>query len=392
MTYTLAHDSWDIHERRALERVMNNGRYTMGPEVAKFEEKFAEWAGSKYAIMVNSGSSANLMMLTALRYDDRFNLQPDDEVIVPAVSWSTTYFPVDQNRFKLVFVDVNLDTLNIDVDQVVDAITDRTKIIFAVNLLGNPADLQRLKQICEERNIILLEDNCESLGAHIDGKKCGTWGLMGSFSFFFSHHLQTMEGGMVVTDDLKLAQMIKSLRAHGWLRDLPAENLVCNKIGDPFQDSFRFVLPGYCVRPLEMSGAVGQMQLLKVKDQLEKREKNASLFRYAVARRDYIRRQATNGYSSWFGFSIILEGVLAGQRARVIEALGSIGVETRPIVAGNFTVNPVCKFLNHRIHGELPNANKIHTDGFFIGNDSRDLEENIADTIHKINRVAKEFE
>lgn len=392
MTYTLAHDSWDIHERRALERVMNNGRYTMGAEVAKFEEKFAAWAGSKYAVMVNSGSSANLMMLSALRYDDRFNLQPDDEVIVPAVSWSTTYFPVDQNRFKLVFVDVNLDTLNIDVDQVVEAITDRTKIIFAVNLLGNPADLVRLKQICDEKNIILLEDNCESLGAHIDDKKCGTWGLMGSFSFFFSHHLQTMEGGMVVTDDLKLAQMIKSLRAHGWLRDLPAENLVCNKIGDPFQDSFRFALPGYCVRPLEMSGAVGQMQLLKIPGQLEQREKNAIQFRYAVARKDFIRRQQTNGYSSWFGFSVILEGVLTGKRSRVIEALGSVGIETRPIVAGNFVLNPVCKMLNHRVHGELPNANKIHVDGFFLGNDGRDLGNNIADAIHKINRVAKEFE
>ena len=254
MAYTLAHNSWDINEKQALERVMASDRYTMGPEVAKFEEEFASYIGSKYAIMINSGSSANLMMLSALRYDDRYNLQPDDEVIVPAVSWSTTYFPVDQNRFKLVFVDVDLDTLNISVEQVVEAITERTKIIFAVNLLGNPADLVQLKKICDEKNIILIEDNCESLGAHVGNKMCGTWGLMGSFSFFFSHHMQTMEGGMVVTDDLKLAQMIRSLRAHGWLRDLPQENLVCNKLGDPFQDSFRFALPGYCVRPLEMSG------------------------------------------------------------------------------------------------------------------------------------------
>lgn len=392
MTYTLAHDSWDIHERRALERVMNNGRYTMGPEVAKFEEKFAEWAGSKYAIMVNSGSSANLMMLSALKYDNRFDFKPGDEVIVPAVSWSTTFFPVDQCGFKLIFVDVDLDTLNIDPDLVEDAITERTRAVFAVNLLGNPAYLKQLKEICDRHNLVLIEDNCESLGAHIDDKKCGTWGLMGSFSFFFSHHLQTMEGGMVVTDDLKLAQMIKSLRAHGWLRDLPSENLVCNKLGDPFQDSFRFALPGYCVRPLEMSGAVGQMQLLKIKEQLEQRERNASQFRYAVSQKNYIRKQMTNGYSSWFGFSIILEGVLAGHRNRVIEALGSIGVETRPVVAGNFLLNPVCKLLNHRVHGDLPNANKIHVDGFFLGNDGRDLENNIADAIHKINRVAKEFE
>lgn len=379
IVYPLAHDSWDIHERRALERVMASGRYTMGQEVAKFEEEFADWVGSKYAVMVNSGSSANLMMLSALRYDTRFDLKPDDEVIVPAVSWSTTYFPVDQNRFKLVFVDVDVNTLNIDVDRVIEAITDKTRIVFAVNLLGNPADLKRLKTICDEKNIILLEDNCESLGADIDNKKCGTWGLMGSFSFFFSHHMQTMEGGMVVTDDLKLYQMIRSLRAHGWLRDLPAENLVCNKLGDPFQDSFRFALPGYCVRPLEMSGAVGREQLKdqKIGLQLIQRAKNAEVFKQFASQNRNLLVQQTNGNSSWFGFSIILQGKLANRRAEVITKFGQHGIESRPIVAGNFLNNPVCKLLNHRVSGSLTNADKIHNNGFFLGNDGRDLKENL---------------
>lgn len=391
MPYTLAHDSWGDQERQALERVIKNGRYTMGAEVAEFERQFATWAGSAHAVMVNSGSSANLMMLSALKYDTRFNFQPGDEVIVPAVSWSTTFFPVDQCGFKLVFVDVDLDTLNLDPDLVEDAVTDRTRAVFAVNLLGNPAYLKQLREICDRHNLVLIEDNCESLGAHIDDKKCGTWGLMGSFSFFFSHHMQTMEGGMIVTDDLKLAQMMRSLRAHGWLRDLPDNNLVCDKLGDPFQDSFRFALPGYCVRPLEMSGAVGQEQLKKVQAQLDQRERNASQFRYAVARLPYVRRQQTNGYSSWFGFSVILEGVLAGRRSEVIEEFRSVGIESRPIVAGNFLLNPVCELLNHRVHGTLNNANKIHNDGFFLGNDGRELGDNIADAVHKINRVAKRY-
>jgi CDP-6-deoxy-D-xylo-4-hexulose-3-dehydrase len=384
MPYSLAHNSWGEEELDALNRVIQIGRYTMGSEVAKFEREFAEFFRVKHAVMVNSGSSANLMMLSALRYDDRFGLQPNDEVIVPAVSWSTTYFPVDQNQFKLVFVDVDLDTLNISVDRVIDAITEKTKVVFAVNLLGNPADLVRLRQVCDSKGIILLEDNCESLGAGVNNKYCGTWGLMGSFSFFFSHHMQTMEGGMIVTDDLKLAQMMRSLRAHGWLRDLPDENLVCNKLGDPFQDSFRFALPGYCVRPLEMSGAVGREQLKKVQGQLDQRSVNAQHFRREISTVPELMGQTTNGYSSWFGFGIVLQGKALGHRKRIIQELAKAEVETRPIVAGNFLRNPVCKLLNHRVHGALTNADIIHDNGFFLGNDSRILSVDITLAVNTI--------
>jgi CDP-6-deoxy-D-xylo-4-hexulose-3-dehydrase len=373
MIYPLAYDSWGDEEKQALQKVIDSGRYTMGNEVLEFEKQFAEHYGSKYAVMANSGSSANLLMLTALRYDDRYNLEPDDEVIVPAVSWSTTFFPVHQNNFKLVFVDIDRKTLNLKTSSVIDAITDKTKIIFVVNLLGNPAELDKLVEICNQKNIILIEDNCESLGAKLDNRYCGTWGVMGSFSFFFSHHMQTMEGGMVLTDDLKLYQMMKSIRAHGWLRDLPAENLVCNKLNDPFRDSFRFALPGYCLRPLEMSGAVGQVQLKKVGNQIDQRRKNAIEFKKLFDNVDYITTQLEYGYSSWFGFSILLQGALEGKRDIVIKALTAAGVETRPIVAGNFVNNPACKFINHRTNGSLENAEYVDANGFFIGNDSRDL-------------------
>jgi CDP-6-deoxy-D-xylo-4-hexulose-3-dehydrase len=378
MKYPLAYDSWGEEEKQALQKVIDSGRYTMGSEVAEFEKQFAEHYGSKYAVMANSGSSANLLMLTALRYDDRYKLEADDEVIVPAVSWSTTFFPVHQNNFKLVFVDINRETLNLKIKSVIDAITHRTRIIFAVNLLGNPAELEKLTRICEERQIILIEDNCESLGAKLENDYCGTWGLMGSFSFFFSHHMQTMEGGMVLTDDLKLYQMMKSIRAHGWLRDLPAENLVCNKLGDPFKDSFRFALPGYCLRPLEMSGAVGQVQLKKVGKQIDQRRKNAVEFKKLFDDVTYVTTQREYGDSSWFGFAIILKDELEGKRDAVIKALTEAGVETRPIVAGNFVNNPACKFMNHRTHGSVENAEYVDRNGFFIGNDARDLTEPLA--------------
>jgi CDP-6-deoxy-D-xylo-4-hexulose-3-dehydrase len=378
MKYPLAYDSWGAEEKQALQKVIDSGRYTMGNEVAEFEKQFAERYKAKYAVMANSGSSANLLMLTALRYDDRYNLEPDDEVIVPAVSWSTTFFPVHQNNFKLVFVDINRETLNLEISSVIDAITDKTKIIFAVNLLGNPAELDKLVEICNQKNIILIEDNCESLGAKLDNSYCGTWGVMGSFSFFFSHHMQTMEGGMVLTDDLKLYQMMKSIRAHGWLRDLPAENLVCNKLGDPFKDSFRFALPGYCLRPLEMSGAVGQVQLKKVDKQIDQRRNNAVTFKKLFDNVDYVTTQQEYGISSWFGFSILLEGKLEGKRDIVIKELTAAGVETRPIVAGNFINNPACKFMNYRTNGSLKNAEYVDANGFFIGNDARDLTDSLA--------------
>ena len=239
--YGLATDSWDHKEIEAINEVIKSNRYTMGPKVKEFENSFADHFGSKYAVMVNSGSSANLLAVASLLYSDKYDLSPGDEIIVPAVSWSTTFYPVSQYNLKLVFVDVNLDTLNLDDECIEDAITEKTKAIFAVNLLGNPCHFKNLKKICDSHNLILIEDNCESLGSVYDNKFTGTFGSIGTFSFFFSHHMQTMEGGMILTNDEELQHLCISLRAHGWIRDLPKINHISNKTGDPFKDSFRFV-------------------------------------------------------------------------------------------------------------------------------------------------------
>ena len=200
VVYPLASTTWDDLEIKAATRLLESNKLTMGAEVKTFEEDFARYSGTKFAVMFNSGSSANLGMLTALRYQKNSTLRDGDEVIVPAVSWSTTYYPINQAGLVIKFVDVNLETLNLDVDLVEQAITEKTKVILAVNLLGNPAELVRLKKLAEKHNLILIEDNCESLGAEIEGEKAGTFGLAGSYSFFFSHHICTMEGGMVTTN------------------------------------------------------------------------------------------------------------------------------------------------------------------------------------------------
>lgn len=387
MRYPLAADTWDDREIEAIKTVIDNGRYTMGTCVKAFEQQFAEKFGTRHAVMVNSGSSANLLMIASLVLDDRYDINPGDEVIVPAVSWSTTFFPLTQYGLKAIFVDIDRETLNIDPDKVAQAITPRTKAIFAVNLLGNSCDYVRLLDIAEKHNLILIEDNCESLGATWNDRFLGTVGKMGTFSFFFSHHMQTMEGGMIVTNDDQTSQYLRSLRAHGWIRDLPDENHIYNKSGDPFEDSFKFVLPGYCLRPLEMSGAVGSVQLSKMPGMIEKRRENARVFQDQFKDITDVLIQREISKSSWFGFSIVLVGKLEGRRAKVLRMLTEAGVETRPIVAGNFTKNPVIRYIPHEVRGSLANADYIDQNGFFIGNDSRDLAEEIrsvADIIRNI--------
>ena len=171
----LATSTWDEQEYQAIQRVISSDRFTMGSEVKSFEEEFASYFGSKFCVMSNSGSSANLLAISSLIHSKRHNIQPGDEVIVPAVSWSTTYYPLHQNGLKMKFVDINPETLNLDLDQVESAISENTKMVFAVNLLGNPIDFGRLLSICEENSLILVEDNCESMGAKFDNKFAGTF-------------------------------------------------------------------------------------------------------------------------------------------------------------------------------------------------------------------------
>lgn len=373
--YELASSTWDETELQAMQNVIQSGKFTMGERVREFETQFAAHVGAKYAVMVNSGSSANLVLVNALKYHSTFNLSPEDEIIVPAVSWSTTYYPVTQSGFVLRFVDIDRRSLNIDVSQIEAAITPKTKAIFAVNLLGNPVDWEALNQIAERHNLILLEDNCESLGGIFQGKSLGTFGLGGTFSTFFSHHMSTMEGGLVCTDDEELMQIMKSLRAHGWTRDLPSKNHVFNKTGAAWDDHFRFVLPGFNLRPLEIEAAIGLEQLKKLNSFISVRRTNAKLFSDLMSEFTDIEIQTELGESSWFGFSMVLTGKLSGKRQALVELLTESGIESRPIVTGNFTRNPVISHLPHSIHGDLSAADEMHENGLFVGNHHYDLSE-----------------
>ncbi|ENP7063292.1 DegT/DnrJ/EryC1/StrS family aminotransferase [Campylobacter coli] len=375
--YMLASSTWDEKELQAIQDVIKSDMFTMGKKVTEFEKDFAKFVGSKYAVMTSSGSTANLIATAALFYTKNPKLKRGDEVIVPAVSWSTTYYPLYQYGLKLKFVDIDLETLNYDLDALSSAISDKTKMIMVVNLLGNPNDFDTINDLIGGKDIILLEDNCESMGAEYKGSQAGTFGIMGTFSTFFSHHMATMEGGFVVTDDEELYHILLCLRAHGWTRNLPKENLVANKSDDWFSESFRFVLPGYNVRPVEMSGAIGIEQLKKLPMFLKHRRENAKLFCEYFQNHPEFIIQKEIGSSSWFGFSLVIRPNSKLQRKDIIKKLEENEIEYRPIVAGNFTKNDVMKYFNYEIHGNLKNAQIIHKNGFFVGNHQVDINQEI---------------
>lgn len=383
--YALSENTWDERETKAIMNVIPTGYFSNGKNVKEFEKKFAEKYRAKYAVMVNSGSTANLLAVAAMVYSGR--LQKGDEILVTSVSWSTTYFPLSQMGLKIRFVDIDRETLNVDINKLEEAVTPQTKGIFAVNLLGNPNDFDEIRKICDKHHLILMEDNCESLGAEYKGKCAGTFGVFGTFSSFFSHHICTMEGGIIVTDDEELYHYMLAARAHGWTRDLPEESSLYTKDKNVFYERFNFIMPGFNFRPLEMEGAAGLVQLEKVDTFIENRIKNAEYFAKKIAKYSDLSMQKKIEKSSWFGFAIMLSGKLDGKREHIVNYLQKSGIETRPIVSGNFTKQKALKYIDYSILGELKNADYIHDNGFFVGNHSVLISDKIDYLFEKIDEA-----
>lgn len=274
-----------------------------------------------------------------------------------------------QYGLRLKFVDIDLETLNYSLKGLEKAVSARTRLIMCVNLLGNPNDFVQIKRIASAVGARIVEDNCESLGAQYEGRKAGTFGVMGSFSSFFSHHISTMEGGLTVTDDEELCQVMNCLRAHGWTRNLPKENKICDiSNDDPFMESFRFVLPGYNLRPLELSGAIGLEQLKKLPALIDERRKNGNMLIQKLSAHPDILIQREIGESSWFGFSLVIRPESVLTRKDLLGRLEEKGFECRPIVAGNFVRNDVMKFYEAEVPDSMPNADRVHDFGLFVGN------------------------
>ena len=373
MKYELAASSWGEEEIAAMQKVIESGMFTMGPYVKQVEKEFAKKFGIKHALMVNSGSSANLLAVASLFYKNDSPLQRGDEVIVPAISWATTYYPLMQYGLKLKFIDVDLETLNIDISQLEKALTPKTRMVVAVNILGNPCELEKLRLFCDTKDLYLFEDNCESMGAELNGKQCGTFGEVNTFSSFFSHHISTMEGGFLTTNDEEIHHIATSMRAHGWTRNLPENSKIYEKSEGDFYEAYRFILPGYNVRSTELNAAIGIEQLKKLDGFVKIRRGNANKFVELFGQDDRFFIQKENGKSSWFAFTIILNPKYNLDRKRIMAALKEADIGYRIITGGNFLRHDVIKYCDYECVGDMINANIAHDHGFFVGNHPYDL-------------------
>lgn len=386
MNYELAYSTFDESEKKAMYDVIESDMFTMGKNVKAFEAEFAKFFGKKYAVMVNSGSSANLVGVAALFYKKENALKRGDEVIVPCVSWATTYHPLQQYGLKLKFVDIDLETLNYDIDELKKAVTPNTKMIVTVSVLGNPNYFDEIEKICEDKNIILFDDNCESMGAKYNGKYTGTSGLVNTYSTFFSHHISTMEGGFVVTDDYEIFSLCKSLRNHGWTRDQGEDSPIFEKKDDDFFEAYRFILPGYNVRPGELQGAIGLQQIKKLPGMIEQRRKNAAYFqsKFKDDKRFIIQREV--GESSWFSFTFIMHPDANLDRKEVFKVLNDAEIGYRIITGGNFLEHDVIKYFDYEVT-KSTNASYAHNNGFFVGNAPKDMTKEIDILVEALSKI-----
>ena len=357
-------------EINAAIDVLLSRNVTMGKNVISFENSFSEKFKYKKSVSCNSGSSANLLAVAALSNLNMKNyLKPGDEVIVSALSWSTTVWPLIQLGLVPVIVDINLNTLNIDEKIIQDALSKKTKAIMPVHVYGNPCNMDELLRIAKKNKILIIEDCCEAMGAKYRGRTVGNFGEIGTFSFYFSHHITTLEGGMCVTNSIDLSERMKILRAHGWLRDIDYPEKYKNTILG-IDKKFAFVDVGYNFRITELQGAIGLKQLTKLDNFIKKRRqvflnwesifKNYSSFFLT-------QKEQENGESSHFGFAITLKDGCRFEVSDIRDFFKSKGIETRPIICGNIALQPAMQDYPHRVYGKLKNATYVMKNSFSIG-------------------------
>ena len=343
---------------------------TMGEKVKSFEEQFSKYIGCKNGIMVNSGSSANLLALSILSNPATENsIKRDSQIITPAVTWATTVSPIINVGCTPMFVDVDLDTLCVNTEEIKEAINSKTACLLPVHLMGNPCNMQEISKISKEHDLYLVEDACEAHGATFDDKKVGSFGDLGTFSFFMSHHISTIEGGMIVTNNEELAEMGKTLRTFGWTRDLKNKNKINSEYPE-INPRFLFVNTGYNFRPTEIQGAFGRNQLPKLESLIKIRRENALFWNDELSKySEYLilpKRNLENHV--YFGYAITIKKNSPFSREKLTKFLESKGIETRPIMSGNYIEQPAAKLINYQKHGDLNNAKLIMRNSFFIGN------------------------
>ena len=378
-SYPLLTDGYSPSDLQEAAKILLSGRLTMSKTTKKFENYFAKKIGAKYALMVNSGSSANLLALFCLINPRKKNkLKKGDECLVPALCWSTSLWPVMQAGLKPIFVDVGLDTFTINLDTIKKKVSKKTRAVMILNVLGNCSEMEKIRSFLNKKKIFLIEDTCEALGSKYKNKYLGTYGDFGTYSFYYSHQITSGEGGMIVCNSKEDYNILMSLRAHGWDREQSKKNI----------QNFNFINEGFNLRPLEISAAIGLNQFKRLKKLKSVRTKNRNKLIKSLISSNKWNNQFSffhpqkNLDPSWFGFPLLLNKNQASKKNKFLKYLNKNKIETRPIISGNFANQPAIKKYNINFKKkELKNSQQIEDRGFFIG-----LPTEILDKI-KINKI-----
>jgi len=375
LQFPLVDSSYDNQEILSCISTLLSGQLTMGQKVREFEKKFAEYCGSSYAAMVNSGSSANLLALSTLTNPVRnIHLKPGDKVAIPAVCWSTSLWPIVQMGLVPVLLDVDACTLNLSIDSLKKSLSrHELKAILMVHILGNSTELESLLDIVHEKGLILIEDTCESLGSTFKSKMLGTLGDFGTFSFYFSHHITTIEGGMVLAKTEEDFDLLKCLRTHGWSRE-QSNRAQLERENPHIDPRFLFINVGYNLRPMEIQAAFGLEQLKRLNIMNQHRRHNFQRIKDAFKKHSLWEEQLIFPTDSphlkacWFGFPFLINPSAALNYKKFTRNLLDQGIDTRPIISGNMALQPAIKHFNVDLSmGPFPGAQAIHERGLYIG-------------------------
>ena len=403
--YKLLEDGFSKEDINSGVKVLLSRQITMASQTKKFEEEFAKKLGVKYALMVNSGSSANLLATFAAGNPLRKKrFKPGDEVLIPVLCWATSLWPLVQFGLKPVFVDVDVETLNVNINDLINKISNRTKAIMLINVHGNSSDLFKIKKIARKKNIILIEDNCEALGSKLKNKYLGTFGDFSTFSFFYSHQITSGEGGMIVCHNDRDYEILFTLRSHGWLggtRFYPRSLGIYKKYAKKnlnLDPRYIFVNSGFNVRPTDVQAAIARNQFKRLNQLMSIRSKNKDLIIKNIIGSKKWNNQFTfissalNNKTSWMGLPILLNEKYLLKKREFINYLDEVGIETRPIISGSFLNQPAAKLykLNPK-KLSFKNAQKIQDLGFLIGLHTKKISkkniEFIKDSFFKIDEI-----
>jgi CDP-6-deoxy-D-xylo-4-hexulose-3-dehydrase len=376
----LVKDTIDFNDiKKLISWLETNPKLTKGNLTTEFEKKWSEWLGVKYSVFVNSGSSANLAAVYSLLLLGKLK---NKKIVVPAVSWVTTVTPAIQLGMEPIMCECDMDNLGLDINHLKEIIKNESpSAIILVHVLGFPNHMDEIIKLCQENNILLIEDTCESIGSEYENKKLGTFGDLSTFSFYFGHHMSTIEGGMVSTNNEELYHILLSIRSHGWDRDLPKkkQESLRKKYGiDDFRSLYTFYYPGFNLRATDLQAFIGLEQLKRIDMIVNNRNENYIRYKNEIVNDYWSITPPKNSFISNFSFPIITKNIKS-----LTKALIDNNIECRPLICGSINEHP---FWYERYgKSSLPNSKMIHEFGIYIPNNHQMTSDEISKVIKIVN-------